>query len=64
MSAFAAYASNGIVVTTMDFFMHSFKSLVGYHYSITGENYSPSPVDQERQSGNNTFDEFCLHVDG
>uniref|UniRef100_A0ABM5FJY2 Protein TASOR isoform X3 n=1 Tax=Pogona vitticeps TaxID=103695 RepID=A0ABM5FJY2_9SAUR len=50
VSAFAAYASNGIVVTTMDFFMHSFKSLVGYHYSITGENYSPSPIDHERQS--------------
>ncbi|KAJ7316864.1 hypothetical protein JRQ81_003026 [Phrynocephalus forsythii] len=50
VSAFAAYASNGIVVTTMDFFMHSFKSLVGYHYSITGENCSPSPVDQETQS--------------
>ncbi|XP_061474247.1 protein TASOR isoform X3 [Rhineura floridana] len=47
---FANYADNGIVVTTVDYFMHNFKSLVGHHNSITEENNFPSPIDHERQS--------------
>ncbi|XP_044307283.1 protein TASOR isoform X2 [Varanus komodoensis] len=47
---FESYASNGIVVTTVDYFMHNFKSLVGYHNSITEDSCLPAPNDHERQS--------------
>ncbi|XP_054832192.1 protein TASOR isoform X2 [Eublepharis macularius] len=50
VQAFGTYADNGIVVTTVDYFMHNFKSLVGYHNSITEENSLPPPIDHERQS--------------
>ncbi|XP_048344122.1 protein TASOR isoform X2 [Sphaerodactylus townsendi] len=50
IQAFGTYADNGIVVTTVDNFMHNFKSLVGYHKSVTEENSSPPPVDHDRQS--------------
>ncbi|XP_066473651.1 protein TASOR isoform X2 [Tiliqua scincoides] len=50
VSTFETYVDNGIVVTTVDCFMHNFKSLVGYHNSITeGNNLSPC-TDHERQS--------------
>ncbi|XP_053152263.1 protein TASOR isoform X2 [Hemicordylus capensis] len=50
VSAFETYADNGIVVTTVDYFMHNFKRLVGYHNSVSEENRLPSPIDHERQS--------------
>lgn len=46
------YAENGIVVATVDDFMQNFKSLVGYHNSVTEENSLPSSDAQKRQSGN------------
>ncbi|XP_060095726.1 protein TASOR isoform X2 [Heteronotia binoei] len=50
VQAFGSYTENGIVVTTIANFMHNFKSLVGYHNSITEENSLPPPVDHDRQS--------------
>nr|XP_056709254.1 protein TASOR [Euleptes europaea] len=50
IQAFGTYADNGIVVTTVDNFMNNFKSLVGYHNSVTEENSLPPPVDHDRQS--------------
>ncbi|XP_062977365.1 protein TASOR isoform X2 [Elgaria multicarinata webbii] len=47
---FGTYTDNGIVVTTVDYFMHNFKSLVGYHNSITEDNCLSAPIDHERQS--------------
>uniref|UniRef100_A0A8B9I2R5 Transcription activation suppressor n=1 Tax=Anser brachyrhynchus TaxID=132585 RepID=A0A8B9I2R5_9AVES len=44
------YAENGIVVATVDDFMQNFKSLVGYHNSVTEENSLPSSDAQKRQS--------------
>ncbi|XP_015265532.1 PREDICTED: protein TASOR isoform X2 [Gekko japonicus] len=50
VQAFGNYAENGIVVTTVDNFMHNFKSLVGYHNSVTEENSLPPSVDHDKQS--------------
>ncbi|KAL8212516.1 UNVERIFIED_CONTAM: hypothetical protein K2H54_049693 [Gekko kuhli] len=47
---FGIYAENGIVVTTVDNFMHNFKSLVGYHNSVTEENSLPPSVDHDKRS--------------
>ncbi|XP_035414285.1 protein TASOR isoform X6 [Cygnus atratus] len=44
------YAENGIVVATVDDFMQNFKSLVGYHNSVTEENSLPPSDAQKRQS--------------
>ncbi|XP_057273512.1 protein TASOR isoform X3 [Pezoporus wallicus] len=41
------YVDNGIVVAAVDDFMHNFKSLVGYHNSVTEENSLP-PADAHR----------------
>lgn len=46
------YAENGIVVATVDAFMQNFKSLVGYHNSVTEDNSLPPSDVQKRQSGN------------
>lgn len=46
------YVENGIVVATLDDFMQNFKSLVGYHNSITEENSLPPSDAPKRQSGN------------
>ncbi|KAM6062335.1 protein TASOR isoform 3-T4 [Chlamydotis macqueenii] len=43
------YVDNGIVVAAVDDFMHNFKSLVGYHSSVTEENSLP-PSAHKRQS--------------
>ncbi|NXC05248.1 TASOR protein, partial [Orthonyx spaldingii] len=44
------YVDNGIVVAAVDDFMHNFKSLVGYHNSVTEQNHvSPCSAGQ-RQS--------------
>ncbi|XP_009474692.1 PREDICTED: protein FAM208A [Nipponia nippon] len=44
------YVDNGIVVATVDDFMQNFKSLVGYHNSVTEENSLPPSDAHERQS--------------
>ncbi|XP_061218396.1 protein TASOR isoform X2 [Neopsephotus bourkii] len=46
------YVDNGIVVAAVDDFMHNFKSLVGYHSSVTEEN-SLSPTDTHRTQSEN-----------
>ncbi|XP_063147839.1 protein TASOR isoform X3 [Candoia aspera] len=50
VSTFASYADNGIVVTTVGYFMHNFKSLVGYHNSVTEESCLHPPADYEKQT--------------
>ncbi|KFV11531.1 Protein FAM208A, partial [Tauraco erythrolophus] len=44
------YVDNGIVVATVDDFMQNFKSLVGYHNSVTEENSLCSSAAHKRQS--------------
>ncbi|NWT43806.1 TASOR protein, partial [Chroicocephalus maculipennis] len=44
------YVDNGIVVATVDDFMQNFKSLVGYHNSVTEENSLPPSDAPKRQS--------------
>ncbi|XP_075370305.1 protein TASOR isoform X5 [Mycteria americana] len=44
------YVDNGIVVATVDDFMQNFKSLVGYHNSVTEENSLPPSDGHKRQS--------------
>ncbi|NWW54214.1 TASOR protein, partial [Pedionomus torquatus] len=44
------YIDNGIVVATVDDFMQNFKSLVGYHNSVTEEDSLPPSDSHERQS--------------
>ncbi|NXC68109.1 TASOR protein, partial [Anhinga anhinga] len=44
------YVDNGIVVATVDDFMQNFKSLVGYHNSVTEENSLPPADAHKRQS--------------
>ncbi|NXC19863.1 TASOR protein, partial [Corythaeola cristata] len=44
------YVDNGIVVATIDDFMQNFKSLVGYHNSVTEENSLSSSASHKRQS--------------
>ncbi|NXJ66180.1 TASOR protein, partial [Rostratula benghalensis] len=44
------YVDNGIVVATVDDFMQNFRSLVGYHNSVTEENSLPPPDAHKRQS--------------
>ncbi|XP_009894033.1 PREDICTED: protein FAM208A [Charadrius vociferus] len=44
------YVDNGIVVATVDDFMQNFKSLVGYHNSVTEENSLPLSDAHKRQS--------------
>ncbi|XP_061311868.1 protein TASOR isoform X1 [Pezoporus flaviventris] len=46
------YVDNGIVVAAVDDFMHNFKSLVGYHNSVTEENSLP-PADAHRTQSEN-----------
>ncbi|KAM6121266.1 LOW QUALITY PROTEIN: protein TASOR [Pterocles gutturalis] len=44
------YVDNGIVVATVDDFMRNFKSLIGYHNSVTEENSLPPSDTHKRQS--------------
>ncbi|XP_033922185.1 protein TASOR isoform X2 [Melopsittacus undulatus] len=53
----SVYVDNGIVVAAVDDFMHNFKSLVGYHNSITEENSLPPTDAQGTQSENVENDE-------
>ncbi|XP_019392450.1 PREDICTED: protein TASOR isoform X3 [Crocodylus porosus] len=51
VKTFSSYADNGIVVAAVDDFMQNFRSLVGYHNSVTEENSLPPPPGvHERQS--------------
>ncbi|XP_010287839.1 PREDICTED: protein FAM208A [Phaethon lepturus] len=50
VKTFANYVDNGIVVATVDDFMQNFKSLVGYHNSVTEENSLPPSDAHKRQS--------------
>ncbi|NXU89161.1 TASOR protein, partial [Xiphorhynchus elegans] len=44
------YVDNGIVVAAVEDFMHNFKSLVGYHNSVTEQNCLPASGACQRQS--------------
>ncbi|NXB11989.1 TASOR protein, partial [Cnemophilus loriae] len=46
----SSYVDNGIVVAAVDDFMHNFKSLVGYHNSVTEQNHLPPCSAGPRQS--------------
>ncbi|XP_025952083.2 protein TASOR isoform X2 [Dromaius novaehollandiae] len=50
LKTLSSYADNGIVVATVDDFMQNFRSLVGYHNSVTEENSIPPSEVHERQS--------------
>ncbi|XP_028942077.1 protein TASOR isoform X2 [Antrostomus carolinensis] len=50
LKTLSAYVDNGIVVATVDDFMQNFKSLVGYHNSVTEENSLPPSDAHKRQS--------------
>ncbi|KFV50616.1 Protein FAM208A, partial [Tyto alba] len=50
LKRFSNYVDNGIVVATVDDFMQNFKSLVGYHSSITEGNSLPASDAHKRQS--------------
>ncbi|NXF02137.1 TASOR protein, partial [Smithornis capensis] len=50
LKTFASYIDNGIVVAAVDDFMHNFKSLVGYHNSVTEQNSLPASSAHQRQS--------------
>lgn len=52
LKTLSTYVDNGIVVATVDDFMQNFKSLVGYHNSVTEENSLPPSDAHKRQSGN------------
>ncbi|NXY40473.1 TASOR protein, partial [Ceuthmochares aereus] len=62
----SSYADNGIVVASVDDFMQNFRSLVGYHNSVTKENSLPPSDAQRRQSvlvENNEEDEEDMSLD-
>ncbi|NWT52059.1 TASOR protein, partial [Erythrocercus mccallii] len=46
----SSYVDNGIVVAAVDDFMRNFKSLVGYHNSVTEQNHLPPCSAGQRQS--------------
>lgn len=51
LKTLSSYVDNGIVVATVDDFMENFKSLIGYHNSVTEEN-PPAGQAHPRGSGN------------
>lgn len=51
LKTLSSYVDNGIVVATVDDFMENFKSLIGYHNSVTEEN-PPAGRAHPRGSGN------------
>ncbi|XP_050760931.1 protein TASOR isoform X1 [Gymnogyps californianus] len=57
------YVDNGIVVATVDDFMQNFKSLVGYHNSVTEENSLPPSDAHKRQSVLDEKDEEDMSLD-
>ncbi|NWV05034.1 TASOR protein, partial [Ptilonorhynchus violaceus] len=50
LKTLSSYVDNGIVVAAVDDFMHNFKSLVGYHNSVTEQNHLPPCSADQRQS--------------
>ncbi|NWQ62905.1 TASOR protein, partial [Neopipo cinnamomea] len=50
LKTFSSYVDNGIVVAAVDDFMRNFKSLVGYHNSVTEQNCLPASGAHQRQS--------------
>ncbi|NXR70350.1 TASOR protein, partial [Rhadina sibilatrix] len=50
LKTLTSYADNGIVVAAVDDFMRDFKSLVGYHNSVTEQNHLPPCTADQRQS--------------
>ncbi|NXH46468.1 TASOR protein, partial [Dicaeum eximium] len=46
----SSYVDNGIVVAAVDDFMHNFRSLVGFHNSVTEQNHLPPCSAGQRQS--------------
>ncbi|NWZ69196.1 TASOR protein, partial [Acrocephalus arundinaceus] len=50
LKTLSSYVDNGIVVAAVDDFMRNFKSLVGYHNSVTEQNHLPLCSAGQRQS--------------
>ncbi|NXX35462.1 TASOR protein, partial [Nicator chloris] len=50
LKTLSSYAANGIVVAAVDDFMRNFKSLVGYHKSVSEQNHLPPCSAGQRQS--------------
>ncbi|NXE88150.1 TASOR protein, partial [Menura novaehollandiae] len=50
LKTLSSYIDNGIVVAAVDDFMRNFKSLVGYHNSVTEQNHLPPCSAHQRQS--------------
>ncbi|NXE34597.1 TASOR protein, partial [Ptilorrhoa leucosticta] len=50
LKTLSSYVDNGIVVAAVDDFMHNFKSLIGYHSSVTEQNHLPPCSAGQRQS--------------
>ncbi|NXI06036.1 TASOR protein, partial [Pachycephala philippinensis] len=50
LKTLSSYVDNGIVVAAVDDFMHNFRSLVGYHSSVTEQNHLPPCSAGQRQS--------------
>ncbi|XP_029814117.1 protein TASOR isoform X3 [Manacus vitellinus] len=50
LKTFSSYVDNGIVVAAVDDFMENFKSLVGYHNSVTEQSCLPASGAHQRQS--------------
>ncbi|NWW80683.1 TASOR protein, partial [Climacteris rufus] len=57
LKTLSSYVDNGIVVAAVDDFMHNFKSLVGYHNSVTEQNHLPPCSADQRQSEKDEKDE-------
>ncbi|NWU43102.1 TASOR protein, partial [Hylia prasina] len=50
LKTLSSYVDNGIVVAAVDDFMHNFKSLIGYHNTVTEQNHLPPCSAGQRQS--------------
>ncbi|NXR32017.1 TASOR protein, partial [Zosterops hypoxanthus] len=50
LKTLSSYVDNGIVVAAVDDFMQNFKSLLGYHNSVTEQNHLPPCSAGQRQS--------------
>lgn len=51
LKTLSSYVDNGIVVAAVDDFMRNFKSLIGFHNSVTEQNHLPPCSAGQRQSG-------------
>ncbi|XP_053845378.1 protein TASOR isoform X1 [Vidua macroura] len=50
LKTLSSYVDNGIVVAAVDDFMRNFKSLIGFHNSVTEQNHLPPCSADQRQS--------------